>query len=119
MQEKEQKISPIKQRILQYAESLGISKRAFYAAIDVSRGTLEAKTGITEDVLVKFITTYPNVSLRWLILGEGESVSNNVEEKSSQELQELVVDQQKTIKYLRERLEGFEGKRGAEETKTA
>lgn len=71
MQEKVQKFSPIKQRILQFADSLGVSKRAFYTSIDVSRGTLESPTGITEDVLTKFIAAYPNVSLSWLILGEG------------------------------------------------
>lgn len=71
MQEKIQQISPIKQRILQYAENLGISKREFYAKIGVSRGTLEAKTGITEDVLAKFIAVYPEISLDWLIKGEG------------------------------------------------
>ena len=71
MQEKEQKISPIKQRILKFVESLGISKREFYAKIGVSRGTLESKTGITEDVLAKFIATYPNVSVEWLLTGDG------------------------------------------------
>lgn len=71
MQEKEQKISPIKQRILLFADSLGISKRDFYAKINVSRGTLESKTGITEDVMAKFIATYPDVSINWLITGEG------------------------------------------------
>lgn len=72
MQGKEQKISPIKQRILQFAEYLGISKRDFYKAIGVSRGTLESKTGITEDVLAKFIATYPDVSIKWLITGCGD-----------------------------------------------
>ena len=43
MQEKEQKISPIKQRILQFADNLNISKREFYAKIGVSRGTLEQR----------------------------------------------------------------------------
>lgn len=71
MQEKEQKISPIKQRILQYAEYLGVSKRDFYKAIGVSRGTLESKTGITEDVLAKFIAIYKNVDIEWLLTGRG------------------------------------------------
>lgn len=73
MQGDEQKISPIKQRILQFAESLGISKREFYAKIGVSRGTLESKTGITEEVLAKFIAAYPNVSIEWLLTGDGDS----------------------------------------------
>ena len=82
MQEKEQKISPIKQRILQYADSLGISKREFYATIGVSRGTLESKTGITEDILAKFIATYPNISLDWLITGDGQIEKVNQTEVS-------------------------------------
>ena len=71
MQEKEQKISPIKERILWFAETLGISKREFYSIIGVSRGTLESKTGITEDVVAKFLAAYPNVSVQWLMTGDG------------------------------------------------
>lgn len=72
MQENQQKISPIKQRILRFAEKLGISKREFYNKIGVSRGTLESKTGITEDVVAKFIAVYPEVNTEWLIRGEGD-----------------------------------------------
>ena len=78
MQEKEQKISPIKERILQFADSLGISKREFYAKIGVSRGTLESKTGITEDVLAKFIAAYPNISIEWLLTGDGNRERQNI-----------------------------------------
>ena len=48
MQEEKQNISPIKQRILSFAETLGISKREFYLQIGVSRGTLESKSSIGE-----------------------------------------------------------------------
>lgn len=72
MQGKEQNISPIKQRILFFAGTLGISKRDFYSKIGVSRGTLESKTGITEDVITKFFATYPEVSIEWLMTGIGE-----------------------------------------------
>lgn len=77
MQTKEQNISPIKQRILYFAGTLGISKRDFYAKIGVSRGTLESKTGITEDVVTKFFATYPEVSIEWLMLGKGEMLKSN------------------------------------------
>lgn len=77
MQGKEQNISPIKQRILFFAGTLGISKRDFYAKIGVSRGTLESKTGITEDVVTKFFATYPEVSIEWLMTGEGEMLKNS------------------------------------------
>ena len=77
MQGKEQNISPIKQRILFFASTLGISKRDFYAKIGVSRGTLESKTGITEDVVTKFFATFPEVSVEWLMTGEGEMLKNS------------------------------------------
>lgn len=72
MQEKEQKFSPVKQRILSFAASLGCSKREFYSKIGVSRGTLESNTGVTEDVVAKFIATFPEVSLEWLWTGSGD-----------------------------------------------
>ncbi len=72
MQGKEQNISPIKQRILFFAGTLGISKRDFYSKIGVSRGTLESRTGITEDVVTKFFATYPEVSVEWLMTGVGD-----------------------------------------------
>lgn len=75
MQGKEQNISPIKQRILLFAASLGISKRDFYTKIGVSRGTLESKTGITEDVIAKFFATYPEVNIEWLMTGRGEMLA--------------------------------------------
>ena len=68
MQEKEQNISPVKQRILQFVDELGISKREFYAKTNISRGTLESKTGITEDTLAKFTQTFPDISLEWCYL---------------------------------------------------
>ncbi len=71
MQEKEQKVSPIKQRILQFIETLGITKRKFYEKTGISRGTLESNTGITEDTMAKIFATYPNVSPDWLLTGSG------------------------------------------------
>lgn len=77
MQEKKQKISPIKQRILQYVDTLGISKRDFYAKTGISRGTLESSTGITEDTITKVFAAYPDLSLSWVIVGTGEMLNNS------------------------------------------
>ena len=80
MQEKIQKISPIKQRILQFVDTLGVSKRDFYARTGISRGTLESATGITEDTITKVFAAYPNLSPSWVITGVGEKevcVKNN------------------------------------------
>jgi len=74
LQEKIQIFSPVKQRILQFAESLEISKREFYLKTGISRGTLESSTGITEETLAKVIAAYRNVSPTWLITGVGQMV---------------------------------------------
>lgn len=114
MDKKEQKISPIKQRILYFADTLGISKREFYTKIGVSRGTLESNTGITEDILAKFIAIYPEIDLYWLILGEGTmyrdtAVHNDIASPDRDEvvmlLREKVADQQRIIDLLDEKLE--------------
>ena len=57
---------------MQFAESLRVSKRDFYRKTGISRGTLENNTGITEDILAKFIATFPEISIEWLITGRGE-----------------------------------------------
>lgn len=71
-----QKNSPIKERILQFADSLNISKREFYKKTGISRGTLESSTGITEDTLAKFIATFEDLSPEWILTGKGEMYRN-------------------------------------------
>lgn len=90
MQEKEQKISPIKKRILEYADTLHISKRDFYKQIGVSRGTLESKTGITEEIMAKFIATFPNISLEWLVTGNGERERQKISPLNKDEQNNIV-----------------------------
>lgn len=60
-----------------FASTLGISKRDFYSRIGVSRGTLESKTGITEEVITKFFATYPEVRTEWLMFGTGDMLKSN------------------------------------------
>ena len=71
------KKSPIKQRILQYISHLGMSKRLFYASIGISRGTLESNSGITEDIVRKFLDKFPEVSPTWLFTGDGPMTNNS------------------------------------------
>ena len=77
MQEKTKKISPIKERILYFVETLGISKRRFYERINVSRGTLESESSITEEILTRFLAAYPDISETWLLTGEGEMLKKS------------------------------------------
>ena len=99
MQGKEQNISPIKQRILFFAGTLGISKRDFYAKIGVSRGTLESRTGITEDVVTKFFATYPEVSIEWLMTGEGEMLKNSPSCKEKEQENSDLVEKIPEVSY--------------------
>jgi len=73
-----QNISPIKQRILQYVDTLGISKREFYLKTGISRGTLESLTGITEETVAKFIVFCPEISPDWLLTGQGSMLRTGV-----------------------------------------
>jgi len=80
VQEKKQNISPIKQRILQFVENLGISKREFCDKTAISRGTLESPTGITEETITKFFATYPNINPIWLFTGKGNQLLKDKKE---------------------------------------
>lgn len=114
MQEKEQKVSPIKQRILEFAENLGISKRKFYDTIGVSRGTLESPTGITEDILSKFIAAFPNVNIVWLITGKEVKDANPKDGNLyNQQLLDKMLNQAEEIGHLKARIEDLE-RRGGE-----
>lgn len=59
-----------------FASTLGISKRDFYSKIGVSRGTLESPTGITEDVVAKFIAIFPDINSDWLLTGKGDMLKS-------------------------------------------
>lgn len=125
MQEKRHKISPIKQRILQFIEELGVSKREFYLRTSISRGTLESGTGITEDIIARFIATYQNVSPAWLLTGEGkmfnvdepkkDDVASNLPTGPCQQCEQrerVIASQAKTITLLEEKIESLKENMG-------
>ncbi len=68
MQEK----STIKQNILRYLSSRGISEYRFYKESGITRGILQQPTGISEDNIARFLAYAPEVSHTWLLTGEGE-----------------------------------------------
>jgi hypothetical protein len=71
LQEKEQIISPIKQRILHLIGYLNLTKKDFQLKTGISRGTLESPTGITEDTITKVFASFPKLSPSWLFTGAG------------------------------------------------
>lgn len=66
-----QENSIIKQNILKYLEFKGVTQYRFYKENDVTRGILTQNNGITEENLLKFVRFAQDISLEWLLTGEG------------------------------------------------
>jgi hypothetical protein len=79
----EQNISKIKQRILQYAEQMHYSKRKIYLDTGIANGVFDKSTGLTEDNIERFISTYPEINPTWLITGKGNMI---IESKKSDDV---------------------------------
>ena len=75
-----QKISPIKQRILQFLDLFHNGKQEFYRRTGISRGTIDNDSGLTEESMAKFLATFPEVNPEWLVTGVGEVVRKKTEE---------------------------------------
>ena len=71
MQENKQEKSPIKQKILTFLSEIGISQYDFYRKTGITRGILGQNNGISEENIARFLATYPQVSVEWLLTGRG------------------------------------------------
>lgn len=76
MQEKTQEKSPIKQKILLFLSKMGISQYEFYQKTGITRGILGQNNGISEENITRFLAYYKEVSVEWLLTGEGEMLRN-------------------------------------------
>lgn len=64
----------IKERFLFFAETQGISKVDFYKKIGVAASNFKGigmKSDIGSDKIVNFLSSYPEVSAEWLLMGKG------------------------------------------------
>lgn len=66
-----QENSLIKQNILRYLDYKGVTQYRFYKENNVTRGILTQNNGITEDNLLKFVAFAQDISLEWLLTGNG------------------------------------------------
>jgi len=64
--------SSIKKRIIQYLNFKGITKYEFYKTTGITRGILDQDNGITESNILKFVHSFPEVNIVWLIVGLGD-----------------------------------------------
>ncbi|QZT38691.1 hypothetical protein K5X82_07275 [Halosquirtibacter xylanolyticus] len=69
-------MSIIKNRIIQYLDFKGVPKSDFYKMTGASNGVLSQKSGISEDNILRFLNSYRDVSVEWLITGEGDMIRN-------------------------------------------
>lgn len=86
------KISTIKERILSFLECNGIKKADFYQATGVADSNFKGKNLYSQpggDVLVKILTSYPNISAEWLLTGEGDMLKSKYTEESQIEVKPI------------------------------
>ena len=105
----EQNFSSIKQRILQHIDFQRISKREFYKITGMANGLLDKKTGLTEDNIEKYISSYPEINHSWLLTGQGSMFRYQnpfqLNETQTLELEKeiLLVDFEKVVKMLEQK----------------
>ncbi|WP_417366811.1 S24 family peptidase [Flavobacterium beibuense] len=71
-----EKITNIKERILQIAEIKGVSKEKFFEDLGVSYGNFKGKsknTSVNSDVVARISAKYPDISIEWLLHGIGQA----------------------------------------------
>lgn len=117
MQEKNNKISPIKKRILQFIDYKGITKANFCELTGISypnlnSKSLESELGGTQITLIASV--FNEISLDWLILGKGEmlrsaSTDNSIPESDIIEAYKAIIEtQKKTITSLERQIDLLE-----------
>jgi len=83
MKQNNRDFSILKQRILQFTESQGIKNSEVYAITGISNGILSQNGGLSEDSLLKFLSFYKNISIDWLLTGEGDMLQNSSEKSTN------------------------------------
>lgn len=119
MQEKSENITKIKERILQYIDLKGIKKEDFYKKVEIDGANFRGKnlkSELSSDKIVKIFRSYPELSLYWLILGEGAMLRD---ERPCSEappadrdeiislLREKIADKERIIALLEEKIEAM------------
>lgn len=76
----EKNFSNIKERILQVSEYYGISKEKFFEDLGITYGNFKGSAKerpVNSSFLEKILTTFPDLSPDWLLLGNGEMLRNS------------------------------------------
>lgn len=72
----------IKDRLKEFIDFKGINKTAFYTSTGISNGVLTQKSGMSEDGILRTLSTFPEINPDWLLMGKGSMLrsqtSNNM-----------------------------------------
>lgn len=110
--ENQQNFNSIKLRILQLPELLNLTKRDFCKSIGIAQSNLNGgnlRSSPATDVIVAILKLYPQISVRWLILGEGNPTSpqRNAPVDIVSALRQTIAAQQRLIATLERQLSSF------------
>lgn len=93
----------ITNRIKQFADYQGISMRKFCESIGIANGAFTKVKSIGSETLLKIYSAYPNVSLEWLITGEGSMFKTKQNVASNAALLEIIKEKDARIEqFIRE-----------------
>lgn len=112
MQEKVNKLTKIKERIIYFVENQSIKKGLFFDKIGVSSANFRGNainTPLNSNTIEILITNYPQINLHWLITGKGEMLlqqeETNVlnEPKTAYQVNNSVKVLEETIATMKEK----------------
>ena len=110
-----------KEKIKMYLDNQGISKNKFYQATGLGIGFLDSGKSLGVDKLKIIINKYPNLSLRWLVLDEGEMLCPETAQAPQDDewMKAVIKDQASALNRLSAKIEQLEKERGKHVTDNA
>lgn len=87
----------MKEKLRKYADYKGISHRKFSMDLGKSDKYIDAKGSLSVDLLPLIRNKFPDLSIDWLVFGEGKMISNK---DSSSNVSESEVEYGKNYKQL-------------------
>ncbi|MBO4574833.1 MAG: hypothetical protein J5708_05875 [Bacteroidales bacterium] len=118
MQEKSEKITGIKEKLLYFIELQGVKKEDFYKKIDIDGANFRGKNKKSElstDKIVKILRQYPELSPDWLLLDQGEMLrcdsTVGMNDSEIVNAYKMIIDAQRdTIIVLKEKVADLENR---------
>jgi hypothetical protein len=81
MQEKENKFSLIKERIIYFVENQSIKKKDFFYKVGITSANFRGNavnTPLNSNTFENIFALYPEINLEWLITGKGNMLKSDV-----------------------------------------